>query len=148
MSAPSRLALQRICADDEATFGALYLVQEAGAVRPLAVTLELPWRNNARRVSCIPAGVYKLDIFYHSPIYGVVPLVENVPGRDGILLHAGNLPEDTKGCIIVGSRFGLLDHQDAVLRSKLMFEDVQRILAAAFPGGRCDFHIHHAPEQL
>lgn len=64
-------------------------------------SLELPDRNNARNISHIPAGVYKLTPEV-SPKLGQVLRVHDVPGRDGILIHAGNVPENTKGCILAG----------------------------------------------
>lgn len=64
-------------------------------------TLELPWRNNAPRVSCIPAGRYDL-VKRNSPKYGDHFHVLNVPNRSYILIHHGNYNRDTLGCILVG----------------------------------------------
>lgn len=65
-------------------------------------TLERPWLNNQRRVSCIPAGTYKGRVL-PSPRFGIdLPELLDVPGRDQILIHAGNTVEDTEGCILIG----------------------------------------------
>lgn len=65
-------------------------------------TLERPWLNNRPHVSCIPAGTYKGRIL-PSPHFGMdLPELLDVPGRDQILIHAGNTVGDSKGCIMVG----------------------------------------------
>jgi hypothetical protein len=64
-------------------------------------TLELAWRNNERRVSCIPKGVYKV-VPRTSPKYGQHFHVTGVQGRDLILVHHGNFYKDILGCILVG----------------------------------------------
>lgn len=81
--------------------------------KPLAFTLELPWAGNERRKSCIPTGDYTLSP-YNSKKFGSVWLVEDVPGRTGILIHAGNTVSDTSGCILVGLQASL----SALQRSK------------------------------
>jgi len=70
------------------------------------VTLEERWKQNARSVSCIPAGTYPLErTIYHR--HGIETFeVMDVPGRSRILLHPGNTEEDTEGCILVGLREG------------------------------------------
>jgi hypothetical protein len=67
-------------------------------------SLELPWLDNERQKSCIPAGTYEVEK-YDSPNKGLVFLVKNVPGRDSIEIHSGNYKRDTLGCILVGSGF-------------------------------------------
>jgi hypothetical protein len=69
----------------------------------LAWALELPWRDNARRVSCIPTGRYEL-VAHESRKFGRCLLVKDVPGRSGILFHPANLTSQLKGCIAPATR--------------------------------------------
>lgn len=64
-------------------------------------TLEPPWKDNQRNMSCIPSGVYKLRKRY-SDRFGDHFEVIGVPDRTLILFHAGNFPNDTDGCILPG----------------------------------------------
>lgn len=67
--------------------------------KPICGTIELPWRNNRRMVSCIPEGRYRLvKARYHR--HGVQLGVLNVPNRESILIHPGNSAlDDLQGCI-------------------------------------------------
>lgn len=67
-------------------------------------TLELPYRNNAKNVSCIPMGKYRMTPIQHNKFGHCLRLV-SVKDRSGILIHAGNYPIDTKGCILPGLGF-------------------------------------------
>lgn len=76
------------------TNGSLY----AGG-KKICDTIELPWRNNQRQVSCIPEGNYKIRKRYTTR-FGWHCWVETVPGRDAILIHAFNHAlKESKGCI-------------------------------------------------
>lgn len=77
-------------------------------------TLELPWRDNRQNISCIPTGQYKL-VPYNSTRYPDVWEISNVPGRADILIHIGNYPDDTKGCILPG--MGIMPEQPMVSNS-------------------------------
>jgi len=89
-------------------------------------TLELPWRENQRSISCIPSGEYQVKIRI-SPKYGQVYHIKEVPNRSYILLHSGNWAGDkhkgyrtnVAGCILLGARRGLLLGQWAVLNSRI-----------------------------
>lgn len=61
--------------------------------------IELPWKENQSRVSCIPEGKYELTKRY-SQRFGWHLLVNNVVNRSYILIHAFNdAVKESKGCI-------------------------------------------------
>lgn len=62
-------------------------------------SIELPWRNNSRSISCIPEGEYVLSKRF-SKKFGWHIRVEDVPERSGILFHAANdALKELEGCI-------------------------------------------------
>lgn len=122
-------SLNRFLSDEFGTMGSLSI---AGQVFP---TLEPPWADNARDVSCIPDGEYTA-VSASSSRFGSCYLVLDVPDRDFILFHAGNwagdktkgLRSDSSGCILIGSKFGMLAGQRAVLNSKAAFKKFLAVL--------------------
>ena len=112
--------LCRMKRSDQGTRGILFLEDFS------CQTLELPWRENQRSISCIPAGEYKVKIRL-SPRYGQIYWITKVSGRSFILIHSGNWAGDTKkgykthvnGCILLGQKRGLLQGQWAVLNSRI-----------------------------
>ena len=101
---------------EKSTLGKLFLNGEM-----FCDTLELPWLDNQRSISCIPEGEYKVRLrtakesatrdYLHL-------LVQDVEGRSYILVHIGNYPRDTKGCILVAQS----RQQDSVYNSRLAME--------------------------
>ena len=82
------------------TIGKLYLNGEW-----LCDTLENPYLDNQRNISCIPAGEYpvRLRVARESATKDYLHLlVMDVPNRDLILFHIGNKSSDTRGCVLVG----------------------------------------------
>ena len=84
-------------------------------------TLENPWQDNQRNISCIPEGEYpvRLRLARESASRDYLHLlVQEVPNRDWILFHRGNTAKDTSGCILVG----LGSQQDVVNNSVLAMD--------------------------
>jgi hypothetical protein len=83
-------------------------------------TLELPYLENHKNISCIPPGEYKCERIT-SQKFGLCFLVNDVKDRSGILFHSGNFASekillsralemnlkkiDTLGCVLPGLRF-------------------------------------------
>ena len=84
-------------------------------------TLENPWVDNQRNISCIPEGIYpvRLRLPRESGTRDYIHLlVKEVKDRDWILFHRGNTAKDTSGCILVG----LGTKQDVVHNSTLAMD--------------------------
>jgi len=109
--------LIRVSTIESGTFGVL-LDEDL----PFCLTIERPWVNNEKNVSCIPAGRYVCRRV-NSPKFGNTFEVTGVPGRSAILFHKGNIMDDSHGCIIVGEQFELLNGKPAVLASGKAFDE-------------------------
>jgi len=121
------VTLARLARSDQGTEGILL----AGEFN--CKTLELPWRENARQVSCIPAGEYDVEIRLSNK-YGRVYWVRKVPNRTYILIHSGNYAGDVSksfkshvmGCVLLGKTHGYLGGQRAVLTSRSTVRNFMR----------------------
>jgi len=117
------LRLDREIYSDNSTIGRLYFKNEF-----LCWTLE----NTVRRLkikhkTAIPTGHYEVIMSYSYKFQERLPLLLDVPYFTGIRIHAGNKPEDTDGCILVGKEA----MQDFVTHSK---ETMRKILLTVIEG--------------
>ena len=112
------LVLERIAKMANYTIGRLYAQQEpvikcvdgelvTEEKRYLCDTLE-PKRRNLKKEkkvpgrTAIPEGRYRVLITKSYRFKRWLPLLLDVPGFEGVRLHAGNYPHDTQGCILPG----------------------------------------------
>ena len=62
-------------------------------------TFEFPTLENADFI--IPAGTYPVERTWSPKFRKFLPLIDNVPDREGIRIHRGSIPEHSKGCILL-----------------------------------------------
>lgn len=74
---------------------ALDLVQKDDTLK----RYELPTLENADFL--IPAGTYPVERTWSPKFKKFLPLIENVPDREGIRMHRGTKPEHSQGCILL-----------------------------------------------
>ena len=107
------LELKRIFKGKDYTIGRLFINGEY-----FCDTLEDPVRqldsadDKIYSKTAIPAGKYKISMSIVSPKYSIrksynwcggrLPRLLDVPFFEGILIHSGNTPDHTAGCILVG----------------------------------------------
>ena len=96
----ANLLLIRDTFTDKSIIGKLYFDGEF-----YGHTLELPWKDNEKRVSCIPKGVYEVKKRHtEESKYKYEHLhILDVENRELILMHVGNYPKNSKGCILLGN---------------------------------------------
>lgn len=93
--------------------------------QPFCYTIELPWKDNKSRVSCIPENTYNL-VKRHSEKFRNHLLVENVPNRSLILIHpANNALLDLQGCIAPVS---ILTAPGCGLGSRIVFNPLLQLV--------------------
>lgn len=74
----------------------------------------------------IPVGCYPIELRYSHKFGCYMPFLSGVPRRVGIMIHSGNYPKDTNGCILLGRntiKGGLTD-------SRATFKNVFDVLTA------------------
>lgn len=97
-------------------------------------------------ITAIPTGRYKVVMNVQSPKFskykqyefckGYLPRLVDVPGYEGVLIHIGNYPKDTDGCILVGKN----TVKGAVMESTATFKKLYDILKNADEAGQ-DIYI-------
>ena len=95
-----RLILTRFLQNEHKTLGDLNLEEDANTILALK-TIELPWKNNQVKISCIPEGYYITKV-HTSPKFGWCLWVQDVPERSEILIHTANYARQLLGCISPG----------------------------------------------
>ena len=152
MSAENTYLLIRKLDDGAGTFGRLYNPQGDELCR----IVERPWKNNERRISCIPTGKYKLGFypagkkFYprYKKIFADVGndrgmiIINDIPGRDHVLWHRGNYPENSWACLLLNMSVGRNDKGELQgYRSTDAYRKVYPIVADAIEKGDCYLEI-------
>lgn len=95
-----QINVRRTFKGPEYTIGKLYIDGHY-----LCDTLEDTVRPAGTKIAgktAIPAGTYRVKKTMSPRFKKILPEILNVPGFTGVRIHAGNLPKDTDGCLLLG----------------------------------------------
>ena len=123
------LIRQKGLSNSRQTCGRFILIDDKGDTIYQCASLELPWKDNQRNVSCIPEGKYNVSK-KDSPKFGKGTFaINDVPGRSNILIHPGNFTREIQGCILLGERFSDIDKDKItdVVRSRATINKVKSL---------------------
>ena len=97
-------------------------------------TLELPWLDNQKSISCTPANTYR-GAKHLSPSLGWVIHILDVEGRTWCYIHKGNFTYQIRGCTLVGKSITYLDSDSVpdVASSGPVFDELYEMLPDEFP---------------
>ena len=96
------LEVRRVKKESDYTIGQLFVNGEY-----FCDTLEDEIRQvKVMHETAIPVRTYKVTSERSPRFKRILPLLHNVPGFTGILIHSGNTDKHTSGCILVGKSTG------------------------------------------
>jgi len=93
-----KITLYRLIYDKDRTLGILEVNGSHFA------TLEPP-RKKEGKPRAIPLGSYQAETFISKKAKGKTFKLKKVPDFSDVLIHIGNYPWDTSGCILIGMEF-------------------------------------------
>jgi hypothetical protein len=110
-----KLLLDRAQYEKDSTVGDLYIdgVWECVVMEPGVSEATYP---------AIPEGEYEILLTPSPRFKQVLPLIINVPGRDGIRIHIGNEPTQTEGCLLPGESVTTEQGKPFLIHSKAAFD--------------------------
>ncbi|MBE3607049.1 hypothetical protein CCAL13119_08945, partial [Campylobacter sp. RM13119] len=112
------LEIKRFKTIDDGTIGEFKLMQDSQILLS-GYTLEAagPDTTTPNQDKRIPAGAYTATWFFSPDFQRELPLLfnESVSKKRRILIHGGNYPKDTLGCVLIGTEYnekGILKSRD------------------------------------
>lgn len=143
------ITIKRIFKGDKYAIGKLYVngIYECDTLEDTdrGLTQDMPLSEiQSKKLygeTAIPTGTYKIDMNTVSPKFkdrswakfcgGKLPRLIDVPGYSGVLIHVGNKPADTLGCILVGDN----KIKGQVINSTSTFQELYSLMLKAKVAG-------------
>jgi hypothetical protein len=131
-----KLFLERDIFTDTATTGRLSIGMDFECYTLEDVVRDIKIKGE----TAIPYGTYEVIINWSNRFQRPMPLLLNVPGFEGIRIHAGNTAADTEGCILVGQSRGV----DYVKDSRKAFAELFVKLVKAMESDKIFIEVTHS----
>ena len=130
-----KLKLERYQSSEKATLGTLSIDGElvCWTLEDVDRHLEVDPHAKIPGQTAIPRGTYEVIIDFSNHFQRLLPHVLDVPGYEGVRIHAGNTDKDTEGCILCG---GKPLSEDFIPNSRATFEKVFSMLDGAVTDGK------------
>lgn len=97
----NKVILKRLSNDGILTTGSLMCIQNIDtATIFICKTIEMPWKDNAPKISCIPVGDYECAYTFDNHTDMFTYEVLNVPDRTGIRIRGGEFTGQLLGSIL------------------------------------------------
>lgn len=93
--------------------------------------------------SAIPTGLYPVTAQWSHRFGRSMPHIQDIPNRSDILIHWGNQPVDTNGCVLIG---GSRPTADAIGKSRKIFDDFWVLFMGGLAKGNVLLHVQGEPK--
>lgn len=119
------------------TLGYLYVLNSNEDILFSCTTLELPYLENKRNISCVPIGEYKCVLEYSDRFKKYLWELKNVPNRSECKFHSANYFKQLNGCIALGIDFkdinsdgwkDIINSKDTMSEFHEVLKDIKEII--------------------
>lgn len=112
-----RITANRVFANENKTLAECFVTKMRGGNLDVLLEykhIELPWKNNERNISCIPANIYSAVAINRWSNGKYAIWILEVPNRSEILIHQGKFVKHLLGCKAPGENFADLDNDGII----------------------------------
>lgn len=126
------LLLKRLIYTDHSTMGDIFIGEEfqTNSLEPTCRNRDknldgkLSPEEKVKNLTAIPAGRYQIKMSWSNHFQRNMPHLLNVPLFADVMIHWGNYPKDTQGCICTGKQ--LPDIVDFISESQKAYNDLEK----------------------
>ena len=131
-ASPAVIKVVRMYKKKEYTIGSLFFNGQwiCDTLEPHRINWTLEKKTPGK--TAIPEGVYELEMKHSPKFQRKMPYLKDVPHFTHIMIHTGNFPKHTEGCILVGYN----TVRGLVLKSREAFDKLMERIEYAMSTGK------------